>query len=355
VIALDRLESALVASDSEPAGAVAFQVNNDPPKVIFTTKPSLLVLIDGPPRYRDVGGTDLQLMLNTRATIFLDTKKSEYYLNVMDGWLKAPDLMADAWSYTSKIPDDMKEITKGIQENQKAKAPEGATPPSLKQADKAGKIPTIYLSLGPAELLVTEGLPKLELIPDTELEYVKNTTANIFRDSSTLDYYVLLAGRWFRSKSLEGGPWAFVEGKNLPEKFAAIPESHPKAGVLASIPGTGPAKEALIANSIPQTATITRSEAHLKVEYDGDPQFKNIEGADLQYAVNTATPVIQVDDKNYYAVANAVWFVGAAPVGPWAVATSVPAAIYSIPPSSSLHYVTYVKVYRSTPDVVYVG
>ena len=98
----------------------------------------------------------------------------------------------------------MKEITKGIQENQKAKAPEGATPPSLKQADKAGKIPTIYFSLGPAELLVTEGLPKLELIPDTELEYVKNTTANIFRDSSTLDYYVLLAGRWFRSKSLEG-------------------------------------------------------------------------------------------------------------------------------------------------------
>jgi len=93
----------------------------------------------------------------------------------------------------------------------------------------------------------------------------------------------------------------------------------------------------------------------LKVEYDGDPQFKNIEGTDLQYAVNTATPVIQVDDKNYYAVANAVWFVGAAPVGPWAVATSVPAAIYSIAPSSSLHYVTYVKVYRSTPDVVYVG
>jgi hypothetical protein len=85
-------------------------------------------------------------MLNTRATIFLDTKKSEYYLNVMNGWLKGPDLMAGAWSYTSKIPDDMKEITKGIQENQKAKAPEGATPPSLKQADKAGKIPTIYLS-----------------------------------------------------------------------------------------------------------------------------------------------------------------------------------------------------------------
>jgi hypothetical protein len=125
--------------------------------------------------------------------------------------------------------------------------------------------------------------------------------------------------------------------------------------VLVSVPGTGPAKEALIANAIPQTATITRHEAQLDVNYDGDPQFKTIEGTNLQYAVNTATPVIKVDDDNYYAIENAVWFVGASPAGPWAVASSVPAAIYSIPPSSSLHYVTYVKVYRSTPDAVHVG
>ena len=135
-----------------------------------------------------------------------------------------------------------------------------------------------------------------------------------------------MAGRWFRSKSLESGPWEFVDGKSLPEGFAKIPENSPKAGVLASVPGTGPAKEALIANAIPQTATITRNEAQLQVKYDGDPQFKKIEGTDLQYAVNTATPVIRVDDKNYYAVENAVWFVGLAPVGPWAVATSVPAS-----------------------------
>ena len=355
VIALDRLEAALAVSDAEQAGVEAFEVNNDPPKVIFTTKSSLLALIDGPPRYRDVGGTDLQLMLNTRATILLDTKKKQYYLNVMDGWLQAADLMAGPWSYTSKIPDDMKEITKGIQERQQANPQEGTTPPSLKQAHKDGKIPAIYVSVGPAELLVTEGAPQYERIPDTGLEYVKNTTANIFRDTTSLDYYILLAGRWFRSKSLEGGPWEFVEGKKLPEKFADIPESSPKAGVLVSVPGTGPAKEALIANAIPQTATITRNQAQLQVTYDGDPQFKNIEGTSLQYAVNTATPVIQVDSKSYYAVENAVWFVGAAPVGPWEVATTVPPEVYSIPPSSPLHYVTYVKVYRSTPDVVYVG
>jgi hypothetical protein len=293
-------------------------------------------------------------MLNTRATILLDTKRKEYYLSVMNGWLQASDLSAGPWSYVSKTPDEMKEIASGIRERQKPKAPEDSNQ-SLEQAKKEGKLPDIYVSMKPTELLVIEGQPQFEHIVGTELEYVKNTTANIFRDDEKLDYYILVAGRWFQSKSLQGGVWEFVGGKSVPEKFAHIPESSPKAGVLVSVPGTGPAKEALIANSIPQTATITRNETQLLIQYDGDPQFKNIECTDLKYAVNTATPVIQVDEKTYYAVENAVWFTAPAPSGPWVVATSVPAAIYSIPPSSSLHYVTYVKVYQSTPDVVYVG
>ena len=46
---------------------------------------------------------------------------------------------------------------------------------------------------------------------------------------------------------------------------------------------------------------------------------------------------------------------GERPAGPWTVATTVPAAIYTIPASSSLHYVTYVHVYGETPQTVYVG
>ena len=121
VIALDRLEAALAACESEAAGVEAFEVNDDPPEIIFADKPSLLALIDGPPKYRDVGGTNLELMLNTKATILRDTKQKGYYLNVMDGWLQAPDLAVGPWVYASKIPDDMKEITKGIQERQQAK------------------------------------------------------------------------------------------------------------------------------------------------------------------------------------------------------------------------------------------
>ena len=45
----------------------------------------------------------------------------------------------------------------------------------------------------------------------------------------------------------------------MPADFAKIPVDSPKATVLASVPGTPQAAEGLIANSIPQTATITRS------------------------------------------------------------------------------------------------
>lgn len=355
VIALDRLEAALAASDAARSAVKGVAVNNDPPRVIFATRPSMLVLIDGQPKFTEVPESEFQRILNTQAVILLDPKTKKYYLNVMDGWLEALNMTAGPWSYVESIPKGMKEITKRIKEQQKQAAEEGTKPPSLKEAKKKGEIPDVYISLGPVELIVTEGMPVLQPIPGLSLEFVKNTSANIFVDADTRDYYILISGRWFRSKSLQQGQWEFVDGEHLPQKFSKIPESSPKAGVLASVPGTGPANEALIANSIPQTATITRSKASLEVKYDGSPQFKTIEGTNLQYAVNTATPVIRVNDKNYFAVDNAVWFVGPAPTGPWVAAMSVPSEIYSIPPSSPLHYVTYVKVYGSTADAVYVG
>jgi hypothetical protein len=50
-----------------------------------------------------------------------------------------------------------------------------------------------------------------------------------------------------------------------------------------------------------------------------------------------------------------VWFVATAPRGPWAVATSVPAVLNSIPPSSALYSLTFVQIYGFTPTVVYEG
>ena len=75
----------------------------------------------------------------------------------------------------------------------------------------------------------------------------------------------------------------------------------------------------------------------------------------MSYAKNTSAPVIKLNEYSYYCVEAGVWFKASTPQGPWTSLDTVPDEIYTIPPSSPIYYVTYVKVYNSTPEVVYVG
>ena len=79
-----------------------------------------------------------------------------------------------------------------------------------------------------------------------------------------------------------------------------------------------------------------------------------LQGTPLQYVFNSETPIIRPDGY-LYALNAGVWFTTALIDTPWSIATSVPAVIYTIPPSSALYYVTFVHVYGFTPEVVYVG
>jgi hypothetical protein len=124
--------------------------------------------------------------------------------------------------------------------------------------------------------------------------------------------------------------------------------------VLASVPGSAAATEAMIMASIPQKATINRNEVTVNVTYEGEPKFEPIETTSVKYAVNTPFSVFVVNGK-YYCCHNAVWFEGPTASGAWAVCTSVPKEIYAIPPTSPKYNVTYVTVYESTPTTVVTG
>lgn len=351
-VPLDMLEAELAVTNAADQQK-KYPLQNNPPQIIFSTTPAVLALIDGAPVLRP-SADKLQKVINTRAMILFDPGKKKYYLALMDGWMEA-DRVDGMYSPAKREPT--KDLDKILQAAQAAgqNQPLGNPQQSLKEAEEDGQLPTVFVMTTPAELLVTQGQPEYASIPGTSLQYVTNTGSDIFQDPANQTYYILTAGRWFQSSALQtGGGWTYAGG-NLPADFAKIPPYSPKASVLVSVPGTAQAKEAIIANSIPQTATITRSAATLTVTYDGAPDFQPIQGTTLTYAVNTATPVINVPGNTYYAAQNGVWFTAAAPVGPWAVATTVAPAIYTIPPSSPLHYVTYVQVYGSTPNVVYVG
>jgi hypothetical protein len=349
VIALDRL-LADMAINHATMNNEAYEVKNDPPQVLFSTRPALLVLIDGAPVFRPFTATNVERIINTRVLIL--RAESKLYLRLMDGWLESQNLNGP-WTIASQIPADLKQALDAATASQQVDLLDSSKR-SLAEAIKQNAVPTIYVSTQPAELLQTQGDPQAASIEGTNLIYVTNTDNDIFVHTPSQDHYILLSGRWFKAQTMLG-PWQYVSSEKLPADFARIPVTHAKAAVLVSVPGTPQAKEALIANAIPQTATITRSAAALNVNFDGTPQFKPIESTTLMYAVNTSTPVIKVDARSYYAVQNGVWFVANSTAGPWTVATSVPVVVYTIPISSPLHYVTYVKVYGSTPQVVYVG
>ena len=200
------------------------------------------------------------------------------------------------------------------------------------------------------------GAPNYVPLDGTQLLYAENTTGRVFKSIGDNHTYLLISGRWYRAPSTEG-PWTYVPGKELPADFAKIPDSSPMENVKASVPGTAQAQEAAIANSIPQTATVKRAGTTMDPAptIDGAPEYRPIEGTALQYVLNASVPIIEASPTAFYSVQNGVWFVASSVNGPWAVAASVPAEIYSIPPSSPLYYVTFVQVYDATPDVVNVG
>jgi hypothetical protein len=181
---------------------------------------------------------------------------------------------------------------------------------------------------------------------------VTNTDNDLFLHGKEKQFYYLVAGRWFRAPTMEG-PWSFASA-DLPADFARIPEEHERGRVLASVPGTPEAEEAVILAQIPQRAEVSRDTSAPEMAYEGDPVFQPIEGTSMRYAVNTPHDIIMVGDL-YYLCYEAVWFVSSSPTGSWKVAEEVPDTVYTIPSNSPVYRTTYVYVYDTSPTYVVYG
>jgi hypothetical protein len=349
-ISLDQLESAMAIAAAD-AATPSQVVRNDPPDIIFSTAPAVLVIVDGPPALKPSGAAGVQRVVNSRSLLLQQSGK--FFLYMAGHWASAPALEGP-WTPVAKVDGALAEAMKKAVADKQVETME-SPPDALKQVFASGAWPEVHVRTQPAELVSVQGDPQFIAIPGTRLSYIDNTGADVFVDAGRDNaWYVLVSGRWFTAAGSKG-PWSYVPPASLPADFAKIPPDSPKSGVLASLPGTPESREALIANGIPQTATVQRTQTKLDVQYDGAPQFAAITGTSLQYARNTAVPVIRVAADSYFAVDKGVWFTAAAATGPWSVATEVPAVIYTIPGSSPLHYVTYVRVYGQNGDEVYVG
>ncbi|WP_146101621.1 hypothetical protein [Rhodopila globiformis] len=316
-------------------------VDNTPPVIFYSARPAILVMFDGEPVMAPIGQTGLTFAVNTNWDVFSEGR--HWYLLAHGTWLAA-DAYTGPYVPVTKLPAAFSTIPA----DENFAAVRKAIPPP----HNSTIAPAVFVSTRPSEIIITDGPPQFVPVSGTGLQVVRNTHNTLFFQPSDGKFFLLTSGRWFASHGLDG-PWRFASN-DLPPDFGLIPPNGPQGAVLASVPGTSQAQLAVLQAQVPRQATLKKDSAKLNVVYAGPPQFKPIPGAPMTYAVNTSYEVIGTAGA-YYVCYQGAWFTGPSPMGPWVLATSVPPVIYTVPPSSPLYNVTYVKVYGATPAAVTYG
>jgi hypothetical protein len=339
VVELDRLVADLDRAQTPVRQLV---INTEPPAIFYSDTPAILVQFDGEPVISPIEGSDVKYVLNTNWDVLQEPGTERWYLRVSSYWLSSREL-SGPWS-PRPGPDAFRELPS---DDNWAEVRSNIPGPFV-----GTQVPPVFVSETPAEVILTEGLPALSPIPNSRLLMVTNTESDLFLSRDDGKFYFLVSGRWFSTDDLSSGEWTFATS-DLPGSFAAIPEDHAAAHVLASVPGTPQSEEAVILAQIPETAQVDRMGVEAPpVEYQGgEPQFESIPGTSVSRAVNTTNDIVKVGDL-YYLCFQGVWFRSAQPTGPWEVADEVPDPVYTIPADSPSHHVTYVTVEDSSPDWV---
>jgi hypothetical protein len=341
VIALDRVLANIDKSQIVPRNVEGLKA--DPPQIFFSKTPAVIVNLDGEPIWSPIKDNDLKYAVNTNWDLFSHEPTKTFYLRNDASWLKAGD-MKGPWTAAGALPGSFKKLPaednwKDVRSNLPGKP--------------AAVVPKVLVSHQPAELILLTGEPNYVPVTGTGLMWVRNTESDVFRMGKGGAVYYLVTGRWFSAPDFTG-PWTFAT-PSLPEDFKKMSLEHERSRVLASVPGTDQAAEAVLLATIPQTARVNKKQIKAPdVAFNGDPQFTPIQQTPVQRAVNTDKDILKVGDS-YYMCYQGVWFVSKSSAGPWSLAETVPQEIYQIPASDPAHHVTYVTVEDDDDDdwVVY--
>ncbi len=337
IIALDRVLAGLDRSQIFPKNVEG--VKADPPTIFYSTSPAVMVGFDGNPIWSPIRDNDLKFAVNTNWDVFEHEATKTYFLRNERVWLKTANLLKGPWTPAGKLPESFAKLP--AEENWKevkASLPGGAV----------GSVPTVYVSTAPSELILVSGAPIYQPVTATRLVWVSNSESDVFRLGAAGPVYYLVSGRWFTAPGFTG-PWTFAT-QNLPGDFLKISLEHPRSRVLASVPGTSQAAEAVLLAQVPQTARVNRKTVQPpEVDFQGTPEFQPVEKTSVARAVNTDKDIIKVGDL-YYMCFQGVWFMARSASGPWSATDTVPKEIYEIPSSSPSHHVTYVTVEDDDDD-----
>ena len=198
------------------------------PRIIVSTQPTALIVLDGAPRFARVPGTSLEYATNTTAHLFRDDAK-RIYVRIGGTWFRAsaltgpweylltPNLPADFWA----IPDNSpKGSVKRAIANTQAGAPTMRGGSTVVAADRRSATLSVIMS----------GDPVLKPIPGTQLNYVANASVPIIQVDVN-DWYAVQEGVWFYATEATG-PWTVTS--SVPPQIYSIPPTVPIYNAIQS-------------------------------------------------------------------------------------------------------------------------
>jgi len=252
---LDELQAALKTAQAE---SLAVQnLNTEPPRIIYRDHPALLISMDGDPVLREIEDSLFEAVINTPYPLIFDG--SHYYLNAAkDVWYRA-DRATGPYQYEARPPAAIAALVNAEESDAADEAPV--------EPITAVNAPEIVVSTEPAELIVTEGPAAFVPLVD-DLLVLNNSEDDVFMHVGSQEFFIVLAGRWYRSRSLDG-PWTYRAADELPAAFANIPDDSEQADSRVYVAGTDEAREAVLDAQVPQTAAVERGEVDIDFEYDG--------------------------------------------------------------------------------------
>ncbi len=191
------LDELLIDLDmSEVSASLAEGLNNEAPEIIFATAPTMLILVDGDPIFEKIENTNYERVVNTPYFVVKDTKKGDYYINGSENWYVSDNF--DTWEATAKVPNKLEQIAEEALKDPEADEEEETV---QEKAEDDKLVPELILRTTPAELLQSDGEPEFEPIEGTSILFMSNTADDILMNIETQEYYILVAGRWYSSKS----------------------------------------------------------------------------------------------------------------------------------------------------------
>jgi hypothetical protein len=170
--------------------------------------------------------------------------------------------------------------------------------------------PPIFVSDGPAVLLLVEGQPVRAKVKDTNIQAIANANWPLFYSDD--QYYVSINNAWLSAPALEA-TWSPVS--TLPKDMQKIPKDPHFEALKSAIPpppASGPLPKVFYS---PKPAEV--------IIFKGQPVYAKIPNTRLVYASNTDSDVFVYSPTNaYYYLTAGRWFTSATLQGPWTFASN---------------------------------